>query len=112
MNFNMNKMAATLPELVNMLTTAEGTIKKTKGSAFVVEAFTSKSKFKGKKKWKGKKPQLKAKGGIKKDKTTANDKGKCFHYGRDAHWKRNCREYLTSKKESPSEGSKEKQKAE
>ena len=49
MNFNMSRMTVPLHELLNMLTTAEGSIKKTKGSAFVIhEASTSKSKPKGK----------------------------------------------------------------
>ena len=54
MNFNMSRMTVPLHELLNMLTTAEGSIKKTKGSTFVIhKASTSKSKPKGKEKWKG-----------------------------------------------------------
>ena len=76
MNFNMSRMTVPLHELLNMLTTAEGSIKKTKGFAFVIhEASTSKSKPKGKEKWKGQKSNMKAKGGIKKGKPE-NDKGK------------------------------------
>ena len=27
----------------------------------------------------------------------AKDKGQCFHYGKDGHWKRNCKEYLAER---------------
>ena len=105
MNFNMSRMTVPLHELLNMLTTAEGSIKKTKGSAFFIhEASTSKSKPKGKEKWKGQKSNMKATGGIRKGKP-GNDKGKgCFYCGKYGHWKRNCREFLASIKDKPSEG--------
>ncbi|KAK9218281.1 hypothetical protein WN943_006918 [Citrus x changshan-huyou] len=105
MNFNMNKMECSLAELLKMLNTAETCIKKPKD----VMAIEGPSTKKGKKK----KFQPKAKGGIKKGKANKpNDKGKCFHCGKDGHWKRNYKSYLNNlkvkPKENPSEGSEKK----
>ncbi|XP_006447393.2 uncharacterized protein LOC18050836 [Citrus clementina] len=78
MNFNMNKMECSLAELLKMLKTTETCIKKPKD----VMAIEGPSAKKGKKK----KFQPKAKGGIKKGKANKlNDKGKCFHCGKDGH---------------------------
>ncbi|KAH9750809.1 Integrase catalytic domain-containing protein [Citrus sinensis] len=96
MNFNMNKMECSLAELLKMLNTAETCIKKPKD----VMAIEGPSTKKGKKK----KFQPKAKGGIKKGKANKpNDKGKCFHCGKNGHWKRNCKSYLNSLKVKPKE---------
>ena len=46
------------------------------------------------KKGKGKGKQGKAKV-AKKDLT--KDKGQCFHYGKNGHWKRNYKEYLAER---------------
>ena len=50
MNFHMHKMQCTLAELMNMLVTAELSMKGSKGSVLTVEQTSSKKKFFGKKK--------------------------------------------------------------
>ncbi|MDF3587710.1 zinc finger domain-containing protein, partial [Enterobacter hormaechei] len=95
-----------LTDLMNMLVTAEETLKKdSKGNALVVDgASTSRSKSKGKGKKKKKSP-FKAKGGVKKkEKVPKESKGKCFHCGKTGHWRRNCKEYLASLKKGSSSG--------
>ena len=92
MNFNMNKLECSLTELLNMLKTAEPTIKKEKGTIMLVAGSKKKKPKNGLKK--SKKKAAKPNGGVKKDKP----KGTCFHCGQDGHWKRNCKAYLDSLK--------------
>lgn len=113
MNYYMNKMGVTLPELLNMLVTAEGAMIRTKGSALIVDVGKasssrtgykpkSKPKQKGNKWKKGKQANLKPKAGIKKNGNNKNDKGRCFECGELGHWKRNCKIYLASIKDNTS----------
>ena len=94
MNFNINKLEVTLPELLNMLREAESTIKKEKPVLYTGET---------RKKWKAERSlkKGKGKGRLGKTKVTkkdpAKDKGQCFHFGKDGHWKRNYKEYLAEK---------------
>ncbi|TQD81702.1 hypothetical protein C1H46_032754 [Malus baccata] len=105
MNYNMNKMDSTLSELLNMLVTAEKTMKKENVVGIAAVAYnkpsSSKAKPKGKGKWKEKKsPTPKPQGGVRKKK--ANEpKGTCHHYGKEGHWKRNYRLYLATLKDKP-----------
>ncbi|KAK8502801.1 hypothetical protein V6N12_073851 [Hibiscus sabdariffa] len=103
LNFNMNEINKTLPQLLGMLRTAESNLKKggSKSILMVCEAKrkekkVAKSKGVGKTKSKGKEA-LKPKGGVSKD-------GKCFHCGKTAHWKRNCPMYLEDVKKAKAVG--------
>ena len=58
MNYHMNKIDATLPELLNMLVTAEDTLKSSKGTVLAVERASSKRKFSFMKKKKLAKKQM------------------------------------------------------
>ncbi|KAL4281419.1 hypothetical protein GQ457_03G015150 [Hibiscus cannabinus] len=105
LNFNMNEIEKTLPQLLGMLRTAEGNMKKG-GSKSVLMVCNAKGKGKGKKVAKSKgngktepkgKEELKPKGGVNKD-------GKCFHCGMTGHWKRNCPIYLEDVKKAKAVG--------
>ncbi|KAK8518051.1 hypothetical protein V6N12_033043 [Hibiscus sabdariffa] len=107
LNFNMNEIEKTLPQLLGMLRTAEGNMKKGRSkSVLMVREAKGKGKGKGKKVAKSKgigktkpkgKEALKPKGGVSKD-------GKCFHYGKTGHWKRNCPIYLEEVKKAKAVG--------
>ncbi|KAL4310633.1 hypothetical protein GQ457_01G017150 [Hibiscus cannabinus] len=105
LNFNMNEIEKTLPQLLGMLRIVEGNMKKG-GSKSVLMVREAKGKGKGKKVAKSKgngktkpkgKEELKPKGGVNKD-------GKCFHCGKTGHWKRNCPIYLEEVKKAKAVG--------
>ena len=98
LNFQMNKIDCTLPELINMHKTVEPSIKKEQKSIMVVNS-SGPSKKNKKAKKQGKKNTIKPKGGIQKKTAKNKDsstKGPCFHCNKMGHWKRNCKEYLES----------------
>ena len=98
-NFCMNKFDCTIPELVNMLVTMEGTLKSSKGIVLAVEqTSSSKKKSTGKKKVISTKEQKKE-CKLKKDgPKMAEAKKKYFHYHTEGHWRKNCPKYLESLK--------------
>ncbi|KAK8708436.1 hypothetical protein V6N13_059478 [Hibiscus sabdariffa] len=103
LNFNMNEINKTLPQLLGMLQTAERDMKKGESKSILVvreakrkEKKVAKSKGNGKTKAKGKNA-LKPKDGISKD-------GKCFHCEKSGHWKRNCPVYLEEVKKAKEVG--------
>ncbi|KAK8992262.1 hypothetical protein V6N11_048350 [Hibiscus sabdariffa] len=103
LNFNMNEINKTLPQLLGMLRTAESNMKKGGSkSVLMVRVAKEKGKKVAKSKGSGKiKPKgkgaLKPKGGVSKD-------GKCFHCGKTGHWKRNCPIYLEDVKKAKAVG--------
>ncbi|KAK8701271.1 hypothetical protein V6N13_019661 [Hibiscus sabdariffa] len=103
LNFNMNEINKTLPQLLGMLRIAESDMKNdgSKSILLVREAKgkgkkMAKSKGSGKTKAKGKNV-LKPKGTISKD-------GKCFHCNKSGHWKRNSHVYLEEVKKAKAVG--------
>ncbi|KAK8563306.1 hypothetical protein V6N12_035456 [Hibiscus sabdariffa] len=103
LNFNMNEINKTLPQLLGMLRTTEGNMKKGGSKSILMvreakEKGKKMAKFKGTGKTKPKgKETLKPKGGVSKD-------GKCFHCGKPEHWKRNCPVYLEEVKKAKAVG--------
>ena len=92
-NFNMNKIHASLSELLNMLTTTEGNLQKEKPQVLVVGGTNKKRKVAFASKRGKRKKQVKATL-TRKDN---DDKGTCFHSGVKGHWNRNCKKYLNEK---------------
>ena len=97
MNYHMNKIDSILFELLNMLVTAEGTLKISRGIVLTVERASSqkKSSFKKKKPAKKQKNKTKPKKQVLKK---ADNKKKCFHCNIEGYQRRNCLAYLTTVK--------------
>ncbi|PKI49662.1 hypothetical protein CRG98_029907 [Punica granatum] len=94
MNYNMSKHNKPLPELFNMLRTAEQDI--SKGLPVLMVQGT-------KKKFKGKSKSKKAKGASKYDLGAMKPKAKvakddyCFQCDNTGHWKRNCKDLRSNR---------------
>ncbi|KAG8498488.1 hypothetical protein CXB51_005003 [Gossypium anomalum] len=96
LNFNMNEIDKTLPQLLSMLRTAESNMKKV-GPKPILMVRNNKGKGKAKvpTKPKGKgKPNLGKGKATLKPKCGVSKEGNCFHCGVTGHWKRNCPVYL------------------
>ena len=88
-NYHMNKLNISLPELLNLLKTAERYFKGEKTEVLHVDKISKKKAKNGSKK------KLNPKAGISKKKVKkVSVKGTCYHCGKEDHWKRNCKEYL------------------
>ena len=107
-NYVMNKLQYNMTRLLNELQTFEA-ISKTRpkeGEENVVEhkpSSTSGSKNKKRKNTQGgsgAQPNKGTKGkGKKNNPKNKKPKGKCFHYGVEGHWRRNCNKYLSKLKD-------------
>ena len=98
MNYNMQGMTKTIPELLAMLNSAKVEIKK-EHQVLMIDKATS-----FKKKGKGKKGNFKKNGKqvatpVKKPKAGRKPETECFYCKGTGHWKRNCPKYLVSKKD-------------
>ena len=98
MNYNMQGMTKTIPELFAMLKSAKVEIKK-EHQVLMVNKITS-----FKKKGKGKKGNFKKNGKqvasqVKKPKAGPKPETECLHCKGNGHWKQKCPEYLVDKKD-------------
>src|SRR3990170_1557565 len=98
MNFNMQGMEKTIPELYAMLKAAEVEIKKEHQVLMVNKTTSFKKKGKGKKgNFKKNGKQVAAPG--KNPKSGPKPETDCFYCKGTGHWKRNCPKYLADKKD-------------
>ena len=100
MNFNMQGMEKTIPEVYSMLKSAEVEIKK-EHQVLMVNKTTSFKKGKGKKNFKKDGKGVAAPGKSvtgKKPKHGPKPETECFYCKGNGHWKRNCPKYLAEKK--------------
>ena len=89
----MNKIQASLPDMLNMLTTTKRNLQKEKFQVLFVGGTNKKRKASFVSKKGKEKKQVKA----TLTKRDGDDKETCFHYGVKGHWKRNCKKYLNEK---------------
>ena len=100
MNYNMQGMVKTIPEVFSMLRSAEAEIKK-EHQVLMVNKTTKFKKGKGKKNFKKDSKDVVAPGkpvAGKKSKNGPKPKTECFYCKGKGHWKRNCPKYLANKK--------------
>src|SRR5215216_1875227 len=103
MNYNIQGMDKTIPELFAMLKAAEVEIKKEHQVLMVNKTTSFKKKGKGKKgNFKKNDKQVAAQ--VKKPKSGPKPETECFHCKGTGHWKRNCPKYLADKKDGKAKG--------
>ena len=101
-NYHMNKLNLLLPELLNMLKTAQGYFKGDKANHLLLVDGKKKGAMKN-----GSKRKLNPNKSIKKKKAKNSSKdGSCCFCSKKGHWKKNCKEYLASLKQDASGTSK------
>ena len=98
MNYNMQGMDKTIPELFAMLKAAEVEIKKEHQVLMVNKTTSFKKKGKGKK-GNFKKNGSKVAAQVKKPKFGPKPETKCFYCKGTGHWKRNYPKYFADKKD-------------
>uniref|UniRef100_M8BS05 Uncharacterized protein n=1 Tax=Aegilops tauschii TaxID=37682 RepID=M8BS05_AEGTA len=99
MNYDMQGMDKTVPELFAMLKAAEVEIKKGHQVLMVNKTTSFRKKGKGKKgNFKKNDKQVAAQ--VKKPKSGPKPETECFYCKGSGHWKRNCPKYLADKKDS------------
>ncbi|KAG6468577.1 hypothetical protein ZIOFF_073265 [Zingiber officinale] len=97
-NFNMNKLEATLEKLVNVLANYEATMKNEK-SVFLMGSSSGSKKGPKKKGKKRSAPMKNIKPNKKLRPTKPNQSEHvCFHYNKPGHWRCNCKKYLAQKR--------------
>ena len=104
MNYNMQGMNKTIPELFAMLKAAEVEIKKEHQVLMVNKTTSFKKKGKGKKKGNFKKNSKQVAAQEKKPKSGPKPETECFYCKGTGHWKRNCPKYLADKKDGKVKG--------
>src|SRR3989337_3645177 len=103
MNYNMQGMKKTIPELFAMLKYAEVEIKKEHQVLMVNQTTSFKKKGKGKKgNFKKNGKQVAAQ--VKKPKSGPKPETECFYCNGTGHWKWNCPKYLADKKDGKMKG--------
>src|SRR5918995_2959870 len=106
MNYNMQGMEKTIPELFSMLKSAEAEIKK-EHQVLMVNKTTKFKKGKGKKNFKKDGKDVAAPGKPvtgKKSKNGPKPETECFYCKGSGHWKRNCPKYLAENKAGNTKG--------
>src|SRR3954469_21246293 len=98
MNYNMQRMKKSLPELLLMLKTAEVEIKKEHQVLMINKNTSFKKGKKGKPKGNFKKAGKSVAKPEKKTKNGPKPETECFYCKGTGHWKRNCPKYLADKK--------------
>ena len=104
MNYNMQGMNKTIPELFAMLKAAKVEIKKEHQVLMVNKTTSFKKKGKGKKKGNFKKNSKQVAAPGKKPKSGPKSETECFYYKGTGHWKRNCPKYFADKKDGKVKG--------
>ena len=103
MNYNMQGMNKTIPELFAMLKTAEVEIKK-EHQVLMVNKTTSFKKRGKENKGNFKKNSKEVAAPGEKPKPGPKPETKCFYCKETGHWKRNCPKYLADKKDGKVKG--------
>ena len=99
MNYNMQGMTKTIPEVFAMLKSAKVEIKKEHQVLMVNKTTSFKKKGKGKERGTSKKNSKQVVAPMKKLKAKPKPETECFYCKGNGHWKRNYPKYLVDKKD-------------